>query len=322
MRDSVVSGVRAGPGSALVLLALLALASFVGLGAGERWIDPISPATDIETVILWELRLPRVVAALAVGALLALSGAWLQVLLGNPLAEPYVLGIAGSASAGAILALALGAGAGWPASAGAFVGGCVGIAALVPFRRLGPTRLLLAGVVLASFWGAFVTLLLALLPERQLGLAIGWMMGDLASVGLASASLAVTAIAAVAAGVALANPLDRLLLGETHAGMLGTPVERIRWIVLLLASAATAIAVTAAGTIGFVGLVVPHLVRAWWGPMHARLLPAAAIAGAVLLLLADTAARTWIAPAELPVGVITALIGVPVFVWLLARRAG
>jgi iron complex transport system permease protein len=301
---------------------LLGLASFVGLGAGERWIDPISPVTHIDAVILWELRLPRVVAALAVGALLALSGAWLQVLLGNPLAEPYVLGIAGSASAGAILALALGAGSGWPASAGAFGGACVGIAALVPLRRLGPTRLLLAGVVLASFWGAFVTLLLALLPERQLGRAIGWMMGDLASVGLASAPLAVTAVAAVAAGIVLANPLDRLLLGETHAGMLGTPVERVRWIVLLLASAATAIAVTAAGTIGFVGLVVPHLVRAWWGPMHARLLPAAAIAGGVLLLLADTAARTWIAPAELPVGVITALIGVPVFVWLLARRAG
>ena len=313
---------RYGALPALVALAALATgAALLALAAGEAWIDPFAPGGAIDQKILWELRWPRVQTAAAIGALLALAGAAFQLVLGNPLAEPYVLGIAGASAVGALGGLALAPADPWTTSLGAFAGSCVGIAALLPFVRLGPHRLLLAGVVLGSLWGAAVATLLALLPERELGRALGWMMGNLASDTLPPSALWVSVAALLAAGVALAPWLDRLLLGETHAAALGIPVRALRWGALLLASAATAVAVTAAGTIGFVGLVVPHAARLIFGPLHRALLPAAALGGAALLVLADLGSRVLIAPAELPVGVVTALIGVPVFLWLLLRRA-
>jgi len=303
---------------ALLLFAVLLLA----LGAGESWISPWAPADELERRILFELRLPRLLTAFAVGGLLALAGCWFQVLLGNPLAEPYVLGVAGSASAGAVAALMVAPASAGAMSLGAFAGAWIGIAAVLLFARLGPGRMLLAGVVLAAFWSAVLALLLALLPGEGLLRAFGWMMGDLASGHLPPTLLLLVWLAALAAGLLLARSLDLLLLGERHAEALGVEVAPLRRKLLLLASATTALAVTAAGTIGFVGLVVPHLLRLLFGALHRTLLPAAAIGGGLLLLLADTMARTVIAPAELPVGVLTAILGVPLFLWLLLRRAG
>jgi len=290
------------------------------LGAGEQWINPFD-AEGQDATILWELRLPRLLIAFSVGGLLALAGAWFQVLLGNPLAEPYVLGVAGSASVGAVTGLMLMPESAWAMSIGAFAGAWMGIAVVMAFSPLGPSRVLLAGVVLAAFWAAVLALLLALLPEHGLGRAFAWMMGDLSHSDIPVPLLLLAWAVALACGMLLSRSLDILLLGDRHARALGVDVELLRRRLLLMASAVTAIAVTAAGTIGFVGLVVPHLMRLMSGSLHRLLLPAAAVSGGLLLMLADTASRTVIAPAELPVGVLTAIIGVPVFLYLLLRRA-
>jgi len=303
------------------VIIVVAIASLLlGLSAGEQWINPFAAHDTMEATILWDLRLPRLLTAFAVGGLLALAGAWFQVLLGNPLAEPYVLGVAGSASAGAVTGLMFMPESAWAMSAGAFAGAWVGIVAVMFFAHLGANRMLLAGVVLAAFWAAVLALLLALLPEQGLYRAFSWMMGDLSHSDLPIPLLLVAWVVALVCGLLLSRSLDILLLGERHAEALGVHVRQLRQRLLLLASAVTAIAVTAAGTIGFVGLVIPHLMRLLLGSLHRSILPASAIGGGILLVLADSAARTIIAPAELPVGILTALIGVPVFLFLLMRR--
>jgi len=209
----------------------------------------------------------------------------------------------------------------WAMSAGAFAGAWVGIVCVMFFAHLGANRMLLAGVVLAAFWSAALALLLALLPEQGLFRAFSWMMGDLSHSDLPIPLLLLAWAIALACGLLLSRSLDTLLLGERHAEALGVNVKQLRQRLLLLASAVTALAVTAAGTIGFVGLVIPHLMRLLFGSLHKAVLPASAIGGGLLLMLADSAARTVIAPAELPVGILTAIIGVPVFLFLLLRRA-
>jgi len=303
------------------LFVAVGLCLLFGLAVGEQWINPFAPGDALEQTILWELRLPRLLTAFAVGGLLALAGAWFQVLLGNPLAEPYVLGVAGSASAGAVSGLMFMPESAWVMSAGAFAGAWLGIVTVMLFSRLGPNRMLLAGVVLAAFWSAVLALLLALLPEQGLFRAFSWMMGDLSHSDLPVPVLLLVWAIALACGLFLSRFLDVLLLGERHAEALGVDIKRLRQRLLLLASAVTALAVTAAGTIGFVGLVIPHLMRLLFGSLHRAVLPASAIGGGLLLVLADSAARTVIAPAELPVGILTAIIGVPVFLFLLLRRA-
>ncbi len=303
----------------VILCLLIALCLLVALAAGEQWINPFD-AGGQDAVILWDLRLPRLLIAFAVGGLLALAGAWFQVLLGNPLAEPYVLGVAGSASVGAVTGLMFVPESAWVMSVGAFIGAWIGITVVMIFARLGPGRMLLAGVVLAAFWAALLALLLALLPEQGLYRAFSWMMGDLSHSDIPVPFLLAAWGVAVLCGMMLSRSLDLLLLGERHAEALGVEVKQLRQRLLLLASVVTAIAVTAAGTIGFVGLVVPHLMRMLFGSLHKAVLPASAIGGGLLLMLADTAARTVIAPSELPVGVLTAIIGVPVFLFLLVRR--
>jgi len=292
----------------------------IGLGAGEQWINPFAAHDPMSGTILWELRLPRLLTAFAVGGLLALAGAWFQVLLGNPLAEPYVLGVAGSASAGAVTGLMFMPESAWAMSAGAFAGAWIGIVTVMFFSHLGSSRMLLAGVVLAAFWSAVLALLLALLPEQGLYRAFSWMMGDLSHSDIPVYVLLAAWGVALGCGLLLTRALDMLLLGERHAEALGINVKQLRQRLLLLASAVTAVAVTAAGTIGFVGLVIPHLMRLLFGSLHRAVLPASAIGGGLLLVLADTAARTIVAPAELPVGILTAIIGVPVFLFLLLRR--
>ncbi len=302
------------------LIAAVAVCLLIGLAMGDQWINPFSASNSLDQTILWELRLPRLLTAFAVGGLLALAGAWFQVLLGNPLAEPYVLGVAGSASAGAVTGLMLMPESSWIMSAGAFTGAWVGIVAVMFFSRLGPNRMLLAGVVLAAFWSAVLALLLALLPEQGLFRAFSWMMGDLSRSDLPIPLLLLAWVIALVCGLLLSGALDKLLLGERHAEALGVDIKQLRSRLLLLASAVTALAVTAAGTIGFIGLVIPHLMRLIFGSLHRAVLPASAIGGGLLLVLADSAARTIIAPAELPVGILTAMIGVPVFLFLLLRR--
>ena len=309
------------PWSRLAIVALFAAGSItLGLAMGERWLDPFGSGSALDAMILDSLRWPRVMNAAAVGALLAMAGVWLQTLVGNPLAEPYILGVAGSGSVGAIIGIAVVGGEIAP-PIGAFLGAFVGTLAVLPFVRLGPTRLLLAGVVLAALWGALVALALSQLGDPDLRRAVQWMLGDLGSNQLPSWLLVGAGAVALAIGIWLGRDLDRLALGEVHAATLGTSVGWLRLVLVLLSSATTGLAVAAAGTVGFVGLIVPHTVRLLIGSPHRFLLPASALGGAGLLVLADATARAIVAPAELPVGVMTALLGVPTFLWLLVRRS-
>ena len=314
----------------LALLVLLALASFwAALAAGSI---PVA-AGDIGAALLGrdapgadiirELRLPRALAGFACGGLLALAGALMQVLLRNPLADPYILGMSGGAGAGALLAILIGL----PALAidGLAFAGALGAMLLVFGLAHGDgswtqTRLLLTGVIVAAGCGALVALMLAIAPDDRLRGMLFWLMGDLAQSGAAWPPLAVLAVALTLA-MPFARELNLLARGLLQAQSLGVAVDRLRHAVYLLASLATAAAVTTAGSIGFIGLVVPHLVRLAIGNDQRLLLPASALAGGALLMLADTLARSLIAPQQLPVGVLTALIGVPIFLFLLSRHA-
>jgi iron complex transport system permease protein len=274
--------------------------------------------------IVRDLRLPRALAAFAVGASLALAGSLMQVLLRNPLADPYVLGLSGGAAVGALAALLLGASGlvGPLAFAGAFASTLI----VFTLARGGaqaawaPTRLLLTGVVVAAGWGALIALLLTLAPAAQVKGMVHWLLGDLAGAPSATAPLLVLALVLVAA-LALARDLNAMAGSGATAATLGVEVARVSLALYVLASLATAAAVTTAGAVGFVGLVVPHALRLAVGNDQRLLLPAAVLAGGTLLVVADTIARTIAAPLELPVGVLTALIGVPTFLWLLRREA-
>jgi iron complex transport system permease protein len=315
----------------LLALAALALASvLLALGAGSIRIplrEVLSALFDgsanVHGEVVRSLRLPRALAGFACGGLLALAGALLQVLLRNPLADPYVLGISGGAGVGAILAIlfALGAAA---IGGAAFVGALA--AMLVVFGLAHgdgswtQSRLLLTGVIVAAGCGAVVALILSIAPDHKLHGMLFWLMGDLAQA--TSPHLALGMLVAVLVIVMpFARELNLLTRGADLAQALGVQVGRLRRGIYLVASLATAAAVTQAGSIGFIGLIVPHLVRLAAGNDQRLLLPASVLAGGCLLVIADTLARTVIAPQQLPVGVLTALIGVPVFLFLLARDA-
>lgn len=272
--------------------------------------------------IVLDLRLPRALAGFACGGLLALAGALMQVLLRNPLADPYVLGISGGAGVGALSAMLLGL-AGLAVPGFAFVGA---LAAMLLVFGLAhgdgswtQTRLLLTGVVVAAGCGALVALILTLAPEQKIQGMLFWLMGDLSQATTALPALAVL-VAALVAAMPFARELNLLARGADQALALGVAVPLLRRIVYIVASLATAAAVTTAGSVGFVGLIVPHLVRLAIGNDQRLLLPASALAGGGLLVLADTLARTVVAPIQLPVGVLTALIGVPVFLYLLGKK--
>ena len=312
----------------LIALALLALVSgALALAVGSVRV----PLTEVFATLLGNgsnevvrsLRLPRALSGFACGGLLALSGALLQVLLRNPLADPYVLGVSGGASVGALLAMLFGF-----AAAGinglAFAGALTAMLVVFGLSRgdgsWTQTRLLLTGVIVAAGCGAVVALLLSIAPDQQLRGMLFWLMGDLSQTGQPELMLAALALL-VLLSLAFARELNLLARGADVALTLGVPVARLRFGVYLVASLATAVAVTQAGSIGFVGLIVPHLVRLAVGNDQRLLLPASALAGGTLLVLADTLARSVIAPQQLPVGVLTALIGVPAFLLLLARDA-
>lgn len=290
--------------------ACVVLAASLLLGSG---------GLDAELVRV--LRWPRVLAAAGVGALLALAGLAMQVLLRNPLADPYVLGTSGGAAVGALLALMFGVGLWLGAGAGALAAGAALLAlsrsALASPDDASP-RLILIGAMLAALFGALSTLLLALTPDERLRGAIFWLVGDLAGAHYGGACLA--AAAAFAAWLVVRRrAVDRLLLGSEAAALLGEPVRRLRLELLLAASLAAGLAVASAGAIGFVGLVVPHGLRTAGIHKTGELAVASAIGGAALLMAADLLARTVAAPLELPVGAVMALLGAPLFIVFLAR---
>ncbi|WP_141318538.1 FecCD family ABC transporter permease [Halomonas halmophila] len=275
----------------------------------------------LHRTLVLELRLPRSLAAFGTGALLALAGALMQVLLRNPLADPYVLGLSGGASVAALLAML--AGLGTTLVAGSAFAGALASTLIVFGLAHGtgswtPTRMLLTGVVMAAGWGALISFLLAVSPVEQLPGMLYWLMGDLAYAGSPWLVLGVAA-ASLLVMLPLGRTLNVLARGGLQAAVLGVNVRRMEWLLYLLASLLTAVAVTTAGSIGFVGLMVPHMLRLKLGNDQRLILPASLLAGGTLLTLADTLARTMVAPQQLPVGVITALLGVPSFLYLLYR---
>ena len=280
------------------------------------------PIPGVVHDVIWELRAPRAAAAFACGALLALAGALLQVLLRNALADPYILGVSSGASFGALLALTLGAGA-LLVNAAALAGA---LAAIVIVFGLGfrsgdwnVYRLLLTGVVLATGLSALVSLLLVMAPQAQVKGMLFWLMGDLAYAGSPIPAWMVL-VAVALYGVARATELDLLGLGQFKARSLGVAVTSLQVGVFCAAAIATVAAVMLGGAIGFVGLMAPHAIRLLGVAEHRALLPLAALLGGSFLTFADTAARTLWAPQQLPVGVLTALIGVPAMLLLLGRR--
>ncbi len=312
----------------IVLASLLALAPtsiVVALIAGSGgWLWP--PIDESHARIVYELRLPRAIAAFVTGALLALAGSLMQVLLRNPLADPYVLGLSGGAAAFALAGMSLGVSI-VPTPALAFCGALVTtFLVFVLARGSGPwssTRALLTGVVVAAGWGALIALMMALGDDGSLRGMLFWLMGDLSYARL-SAWWLLPLAALIAALWLRARALNILAGGELQARLLGESSRRLVWEIYLVGSLLTALAVSIAGAVGFVGLIVPHLMRLAGGADHRFVVPAAALFGGSFLVLADTAARTLLAPRQLPVGVLTALIGVPLFLLLLYRagRAG
>ena len=315
------------PAPVVVLLlvpASLALAIAFGsvdLGPGQLADALLGRGDEIAREIVWGVRAPRALAAFACGGLLALAGSLLQVLLRNPLADPAILGVSGGAAAGALAAMLAGAAAAGMHLA-ALAGAALAAAAVFAFSlgRSGwnPYRVLLTGVALASGFGALVGLMLALAPSSQVQGMLFWLLGDLSPSGDPTAALVVLA-ACCAVSFSQSAALDVLILGEDKARSLGVAVMRLQGVAFGCATLATVAAVLLGGTIGFVGLVVPHLLRLSGVRRHALLLPLAACLGGGLLVLADTLARTVAAPAELPVGVLTAMIGVPALLVLLLR---
>jgi iron complex transport system permease protein len=311
----------------LVLLILLVICSAViSLLSGSvdsGWRDllaAVSGAGDNTTAtVIVELRWPRTVTAFTTGALLATAGALMQVLLRNPLADPYVLGVSGGAATGALLAMLFGLGTLW--LHGAAFGGAL-LSMLLVFALAHGSgswsshRLLLTGVVVAAGWGAVIGFLLAVSPDQGLRSMLFWLMGDLSFAGTPRAGAGVL-LGGLVLAVAVGRPLNILTYGEHTAAALGVTVPALRRFIYLLASLLTATAVTLAGNIGFVGLIVPHMLRLLGLRDHRVLLPAAALLGGSLLVIADTLARSLLAPRQLPVGILTALIGVPLFLALL-----
>jgi iron complex transport system permease protein len=320
--------------AALAALTLVALIAAIRLGAVDIRLPALldalagrgSPAT---ITIVRGLRLPRALQAGLVGAALAVSGATFQALLRNPLAEPYILGVSSGAAVGAVLTVVTGLALRtvWALPVAAFAGAVLSM--LLVFRiafsvgRVLDTRvLLLAGVVVSAFLIALIWLVLTFADTESVRSAIFWMMGSHANASWQSvAILVICLVPALAILIALARPLNLLAIGEPTAAYLGTSVERTKLVAFGTATLLTAASVAVSGTIGFVGLVVPHAVRLVWGGDNRSLIPCSALAGAAFLIGADTLSRSIAGANELPIGIVTALVGVPCFVWLLRRPA-
>lgn len=332
-------------GRALVLPALAALllaAVLAGVGLGTVWISPlasvrlvgwrlhlagrpeVSPAAE---VILFDLRLPRVALAVVVGAALASAGAVFQALFRNPMADPAIIGVSSGAALGAIVVILVGGGAalgGLGVSAAAFVSALATALLVYRLARVGPTvqvpTLLLAGIAVASVVSAAISLAMTFSGQEVRSIYF-WLLGGLGARGWRSlAAAAPFVVAGLGAALASVGDLNLSALGEERAAQLGLEVERFKRLMLATGALLTAAAVSVAGVIGFVGLMTPHVLRLLVGADHRRLVPASALGGATLMVLADLVARTAVSPEEVPVGAVTALLGGPFFLFLLRRE--
>lgn len=321
-------------GLGLALLILLVASVILGVRFGSVHMTTMEvlgalggAGTDTQRQIVLDIRFPRVLLGALVGGGLAMAGATFQALLRNPLAEPYILGVSGGASVGAVLVLSLGlaGGAYWTLPLAAFAGALVAIVlvfrvATASGRSMDVRVLLLAGVVVAAFFSACIAFILSISEARTVQSAVLWIMGSLAGASWRSVTLtAAYTLPTAALLLTLARPLNLMAIGEETAHYLGADVEGVKRTALGLAALLTAAGVAVAGVIGFVGLVVPHAIRLLVGSDHRALLPLSFLGGAAFLVLSDVAAQLLLAPTQIPVGVITAFIGVPLFLLLLRR---
>jgi iron complex transport system permease protein len=312
----------------LFIIAMISVAVAVSLGSvhlGWRALSDvaINNGTLLQRTLILDIRLPRVIAAFTVGGLLALAGTLMQVLLRNPLADPYILGVSGGAAVAVLTAMLLGLGG--AALSIAAISGALFTMTLVFTLSHGrgswnPTRLLLTGVVIASGWAACIGFILTVSPDTDLKNMLFWLMGDLSFAGNSLPAVIVLTIGLLLS-LGIARDLNILSRGELQAMALGVSTGTLSLTIYVLASFLTASAVTLAGSIGFIGLIVPHLIRILGITDHRVLLPCSVLLGGTLVVVADTIARTVLAPQQLPVGIISALVGVPMFLYLLNRRA-
>lgn len=311
-------------------IALFALLCGTGLSIADSWKAIWSPEAGTARVILWKIRLPRILLSLLVGGILGISGALMQGVFQNPLADPHILGVSSGASFGAACAMIFGLQATFLGNGAitlcAFGGGLLNIIIVMLIgNRRGRTQVttqLLAGVMTGTFFSSLTTLLMRLNHSKLEAITL-WTMGSFSTAGYSQCLWVVPFLAVLLLGsLLLSRDMNILSQGEEAALLLGVPVKRVRNTAVLLATLATSAAVAFTGVIGGVGLMIPHALRALFGPDHRRLLPLSALGGGVFLLLMDTLARTLAAPLELPVGVLTALCGGPFFLYILCRRKG
>jgi iron complex transport system permease protein len=317
----------------LVVFAVLVVCTMVSLVTGAVSIAPrdvftaiLHPhATDMNAAVLWSIRVPRVVAAIVVGCALALSGLCFQALLRNPLASEYTLGVSSGASLGAVLAALMHITIPLATPISAFIGAIATIAIVLylSHARLSfeTNATILAGVIFTSLANAALSLILSVVSPNELHTFFFWFMGSFANSEWSTLTPVAIIVGVLSVALyAFAWQMNALAVGDDFAAQVGVPIERTKTTLFVLASLLTALVVSIAGTIGFVGLVVPHLARLAIGVDNRKLIPVAALAGAALCVSADLLARTLLAPNELPVGVVTAFIGVPVFIVLMRRR--
>ena len=322
-------------GLAALLLACVTLALKLGavpisvtdlvLDLGRIAIGRSNELPSDYRMIVFDLRLPRILMEILVGAALAVAGASYQALLRNPLADPYILGVSSGSAVGSILVIIFAPRFELATPLGAFLGAGVTIAGVYFLGRregqLETSTLLLGGVICASFFSAIIMFLLTTLSGRDLRGAVFWLMGDLSTPVSAGMQWVFTVglLVGIGAIYSTSADLNLLLTGEREATHLGVDVTRVKLVVYVSASLLTALAVSASGAIGYVGLLIPHVVRWIFGSDYRLLIPAAALCGAIGIVLADTLARTVAAPTELPVGAMTAIVGAPLFLYLLRR---
>lgn len=310
--------------TALLVLAIASIgfslaSGSVQLSIAELFGEVLQPSDSLTGQVLRDIRLPRTLAGFTTGGLLALAGVIMQVLLRNPLADPYILGISGGAAVGALSAILLGLGGWWLTNA-AFAGALVSVFLVFGianrFGNWSVTRLLLTGVVISAGWGAVINILLTTSTTNNVQSMLFWLMGDLSQSSI-SIYHGLLLLAGIIGGVVVSRSLNVLIRGELVATGLGVDVMLLRLVLYFSASVLTATAVTIAGSVGFVGLVVPHMLRLLGARDHRILLPGSVLLGGSFLVVADSLARTVIAPQQLPVGVVTAIIGVPAFLIIL-----
>jgi iron complex transport system permease protein len=313
-----------------LLVLALAAATLLGLtfgSSGASWslLRVLLPggedADPVAFAIVWQIRLPRVVLAAVAGGVLALGGLVFQALLRNPLSEPYILGISGGAAVGAILGILAGLGPFPGVSLSAFAGSLITLALVLTLSggrsALRSDSLLLGGVMMNAFCGALIMFFIALSPDPQVRNILFWLMGDLSLAGREQLPLLWLVLPGVIAILLLARPMNLLLMGEEAAASMGVNVRVVSLCLLVLTSFMVSIVVSQAGLIGFVGLVIPHIFRLLLGPDHRLLIPASILGGGAFLIICDLAARGLPSSGEMPVGIVTALVGAPLFVFLL-----